>query len=232
MHSSLTLGSPSPPPPARQAVPLFVTSMLLPLLVVVLGVLVDRSKEPPVRLTPQQAAPAIFHAMFSQVRGQRAWGVTATRQSRCVDRGAAKHRNWRPAGSDVSGDQRKEKFAAGGGAGIVARCMCRKRAGGRLVGKATSHAAQVKRKRKAAGGVPRGLKRCSARTPSPVPRLLGSLASTQLRRRPCGPDRTARRPHGTLPLVQAAVQPHPPHSAQHTAAHTLPHGDPLVPLSV
>ncbi len=45
------------------------TSMLLPLLVVVLGVLVDRSKEPPVRLTPQQAAPAIFHAMFSQVRG-------------------------------------------------------------------------------------------------------------------------------------------------------------------
>ncbi|PNH00354.1 putative transporter C3B8.04c, partial [Tetrabaena socialis] len=50
-----------------QAVPLFVTSMALPLLVVTSGVLVDRSvKDAPQRLTPQQAAPAIFHAMFSQ----------------------------------------------------------------------------------------------------------------------------------------------------------------------
>nr|ADF43123.1 PTC1p [Chlamydomonas reinhardtii]ADF43163.1 PTC1m [Chlamydomonas reinhardtii] len=49
-----------------EAVPLFVTSMALPLLIVALGVLVDRSKDPPQRMTPQQAAPAIFHAMFSQ----------------------------------------------------------------------------------------------------------------------------------------------------------------------
>ncbi|KAG2486184.1 hypothetical protein HYH03_015147 [Edaphochlamys debaryana] len=49
-----------------EAVPLFVTSMLLPLLIVLLGVLVDRTKDPPQRMTPQQAAPAIFHAMFSQ----------------------------------------------------------------------------------------------------------------------------------------------------------------------
>ncbi|EFJ40650.1 hypothetical protein VOLCADRAFT_99527 [Volvox carteri f. nagariensis] len=50
-----------------QAVPLFVTSMALPLLIVVTGVLVDRPADgPPKRLTPQQAAPAIFHAMFSQ----------------------------------------------------------------------------------------------------------------------------------------------------------------------
>ncbi|GLC41066.1 hypothetical protein PLESTB_000947200 [Pleodorina starrii] len=47
-----------------EAVPLFVTSMALPLLIVVLGVLVDGSTKHP--LTPQQAAPAIFHAMFSQ----------------------------------------------------------------------------------------------------------------------------------------------------------------------
>nr|ADI46909.1 PTC1m [Volvox carteri f. nagariensis] len=50
-----------------EAVPLFVTSMALPLLVVMTGVLVDRRDgSPPRRLTPQQAAPAIFHAMFSQ----------------------------------------------------------------------------------------------------------------------------------------------------------------------
>lgn len=27
----------------------------------------DRTKETPLRMTPQQAAPTIFHAMFSQV---------------------------------------------------------------------------------------------------------------------------------------------------------------------
>ncbi|GBF95096.1 low-affinity phosphate transporter [Raphidocelis subcapitata] len=50
-----------------EALPLFVTSMLVPLLVVVLRVLVDRTVEPPVRLEPQQAAPAIFRVMFGQV---------------------------------------------------------------------------------------------------------------------------------------------------------------------
>nr|BCL66194.1 low-affinity phosphate transporter [Volvox reticuliferus] len=50
-----------------EAVPLFVTSMALPLLIVVMGVLVDHTTQgPPKRLTPQQAAQAIFHAMFSQ----------------------------------------------------------------------------------------------------------------------------------------------------------------------
>lgn len=52
-----------------EALPLFATSMLVPLLVVVLRVLVDRSVEPPVRLAPEAAAPAIFHVMFGQVRG-------------------------------------------------------------------------------------------------------------------------------------------------------------------
>ena len=50
-----------------EALPLFVTSMLVPLLTVVLRVLVDKSKDPPHRLTPQEAAPRIFHTMFSQV---------------------------------------------------------------------------------------------------------------------------------------------------------------------
>ena len=51
-----------------EALPLFVTSMLVPLLVVMLRVLVDSSDpQHPRRLTPQQAAPRIFHAMFSQV---------------------------------------------------------------------------------------------------------------------------------------------------------------------
>ncbi|KXZ57061.1 PTC1 protein [Gonium pectorale] len=49
-----------------EAVPLFVTSMIIPFLVVTLGVLTDSTKSPPARLTPQQAAPVIFHAMFSQ----------------------------------------------------------------------------------------------------------------------------------------------------------------------
>eukprot|EP00884_Botryococcus_braunii_P009003 jgi/Botrbrau1/18103/Bobra.0687s0005.1 len=50
-----------------EALPLFATSMLVPLLVVVLGVLVDNTKDPPHRLTPKEAAPAIFKAMMSQV---------------------------------------------------------------------------------------------------------------------------------------------------------------------
>nr|BCL66262.1 low-affinity phosphate transporter [Volvox reticuliferus] len=50
-----------------EAVPLFVTSMALPLLIVVMGVLMDTSDQgPPRRLDPQHAASAIFHAMFSQ----------------------------------------------------------------------------------------------------------------------------------------------------------------------
>ena len=52
---------------ATEAIPLFATSMLIPPLVVILRVLVDRSQDPPVRMTAQQAAPTIFHAMFSQV---------------------------------------------------------------------------------------------------------------------------------------------------------------------
>ncbi|GFR50479.1 hypothetical protein Agub_g12739 [Astrephomene gubernaculifera] len=48
-----------------EAVPLFVTSMGLPLLIVCLGVLVEPGGSGQ-RMTPQQAAPAIFHAMFSQ----------------------------------------------------------------------------------------------------------------------------------------------------------------------
>lgn len=51
-----------------EALPLYVTSMLVPLLVVVLRVLVDGSQHPPQRLSCKQAAPHIFHAMNSQVR--------------------------------------------------------------------------------------------------------------------------------------------------------------------
>lgn len=50
-----------------EAVPLFTTSMLVPLLVVVLQVMTDATSDPPRRLTPQEAAPAVFHSMFSQV---------------------------------------------------------------------------------------------------------------------------------------------------------------------
>eukprot|EP00775_Hariotina_reticulata_P002958 gene2958-3243_t len=49
-----------------EAIPLFVTSMLVPFLVVVLRVLDDTEQEPPVRLTAKQAAPKVFHTMFSQ----------------------------------------------------------------------------------------------------------------------------------------------------------------------
>lgn len=50
-----------------EAIPLFVTSMLVPFLIVVLRVLDDVGQEPPERLTPKQAAPRVFHTMFSQV---------------------------------------------------------------------------------------------------------------------------------------------------------------------
>lgn len=70
----LPLTHPPPPTPsththtpAWQAVPLFTTSMLVPLLVVVLQVMTDTKADPPRRLTPQEAAPAVFHSMFSQV---------------------------------------------------------------------------------------------------------------------------------------------------------------------
>lgn len=49
-----------------EALPLYVTSMLVPFLTVILRVLVDESQDPPHRLTPQEAAPKIFHTMFSQ----------------------------------------------------------------------------------------------------------------------------------------------------------------------
>ena len=48
-----------------QALPLYVTSMLVPFLVVVLRVLHDESGA---RLDPPAAAPRIFHAMMSQVQ--------------------------------------------------------------------------------------------------------------------------------------------------------------------
>eukprot|EP00798_Chlamydomonas_sp_ICE-L_P024060 gene24060-9634_t len=51
---------------ATEAIPLFSTSMLVPPLVVILRVLMDNTVDPPTRMTPQQAAGAIFHAMFSQ----------------------------------------------------------------------------------------------------------------------------------------------------------------------
>jgi di/tricarboxylate transporter len=51
-----------------EAIPLFVTSMLVPFLIVLLRVLDDVAQEPPARLTPKQAAPRVFHTMFSQVR--------------------------------------------------------------------------------------------------------------------------------------------------------------------
>jgi hypothetical protein len=51
-----------------EALPLYVTSMLVPLLAVVLRVMVDKTVDPPVRKSAPDAADAIFKAMFSQVR--------------------------------------------------------------------------------------------------------------------------------------------------------------------
>lgn len=59
-----------------EAIPLFVTSMLVPFLIVVLRVLDDVGQEPPARLTPKQAAPRVFHTMFSQVSGRVVVAVT------------------------------------------------------------------------------------------------------------------------------------------------------------
>lgn len=64
-----------------EALPLYVTSMLVPLLTVVLRVLVDRDEQPPRRLSPQEAAPRIFHAMFSQASLRR------SRDDGCLDSG-------------------------------------------------------------------------------------------------------------------------------------------------
>ena len=50
-----------------EALPLYVTAMLVPLLAVVLRVMMDRSGDGgAVRLSAQDAAPAVFKAMFSQ----------------------------------------------------------------------------------------------------------------------------------------------------------------------
>ena len=51
-----------------EALPLYVTAMLVPLLAVVLRVMVDSSGSAPVRLSAEDAAPAVFKAMFSQAR--------------------------------------------------------------------------------------------------------------------------------------------------------------------
>jgi di/tricarboxylate transporter len=52
-----------------EALPLYVTAMLVPLLAVVLRVMMDRSGDGgAVRLSAQDAAPAVFKAMFSQAR--------------------------------------------------------------------------------------------------------------------------------------------------------------------
>lgn len=55
-----------------EALPLYVTSLLVPVLVVVLRLETDRDPKHPSpgpfhRLTPQEAAPKIFATMFSQV---------------------------------------------------------------------------------------------------------------------------------------------------------------------
>jgi di/tricarboxylate transporter len=53
---------------ATEAIPLFATSMLVTPLVVILRVMVDHTKSPPERMPAKDAAPAIFHSMFSQVQ--------------------------------------------------------------------------------------------------------------------------------------------------------------------
>jgi di/tricarboxylate transporter len=64
-----------------EAIPLFVTSMLVPFLIVLLRVLDDVDQEPPARLTPKQAAPRVFHTMFSQVWKCSACGVPSSKQA-------------------------------------------------------------------------------------------------------------------------------------------------------
>lgn len=50
-----------------EALPLYITSTLIPLLAVTLRVLTKQQGGHTIRLTPQEAAPQVFHAMFSQV---------------------------------------------------------------------------------------------------------------------------------------------------------------------
>ncbi len=51
-----------------EALQLYVTSLLVPGLAVVLVGMLDRSDpKHPRRLTPEEASPVVFHAMFSQV---------------------------------------------------------------------------------------------------------------------------------------------------------------------
>ena len=57
-----------------EALPLYVTAMVVPLLAVVLRVMVDHSGAAPVRLSAEDAAPAVFKAMFSQA-GPRVEGA-------------------------------------------------------------------------------------------------------------------------------------------------------------
>jgi di/tricarboxylate transporter len=54
---------------ATEAIPLFATALLVPFLATVLRVMVDdHDPHHPVRMNTQDAANAIFHCMFSQVR--------------------------------------------------------------------------------------------------------------------------------------------------------------------
>ena len=50
-----------------EALPLYVTSMLVPFLAVLLRVMVDRSGKAPQRMSAPDAADAILKSMFSQV---------------------------------------------------------------------------------------------------------------------------------------------------------------------
>ena len=54
-----------------EALPLYVTSMLVPFLAVVLRVMMDDSGERPQRKSAPDAADAILKSMFSQVGAQR-----------------------------------------------------------------------------------------------------------------------------------------------------------------
>lgn len=58
-----------------EALPLFVTSMLVPFLAVVLRVMVDSSGKHPQRLSAPDAADAILKAMFSQASSQNPQGT-------------------------------------------------------------------------------------------------------------------------------------------------------------
>lgn len=68
-----------------EALPLYVTAMLVPLLAVVLRVMVDASGSAPVRLSAEDAAPAVFKAMFSQARPLGAGSMLEVNTSVSVD---------------------------------------------------------------------------------------------------------------------------------------------------